>query len=118
MQRSLVTYVRLACLSRSKHTIRSMSSNLNRPSPPKLPREQQQEFEELLRKTQAPLASDRTGTEAELSLHPDAPRPLKPEFQGDENPVTGELGGPKREPVHKWAEDGGDWSYKGRVSDF
>jgi hypothetical protein len=95
-----------------------MSRNLNRPSPPRLPVEQQREFEELLRQAQAPLASDRTSSEAELSLHPDAPRPVDPEFHGDQNPATGEMGGPKREPVKKWAEDGGDWSFKGRVSDF
>ncbi|KAF7782600.1 hypothetical protein Agabi119p4_1976 [Agaricus bisporus var. burnettii] len=41
-------------------------ANLNRPSPPSLPREQQQL--------------------------------LKPEFEGNINPKTGEKGGPKREP--------------------
>ena len=40
------------------------------------------------------------------------------EFEGDVNPVTGEQGGPKREPVGRWGEDDGDWSFKGRVSDF
>jgi len=44
---------------------------------------------------------------------------LKPEFAGDVNPVTGEKGGPKREPVGRWGKDeGGDWSFIGRVSDF
>jgi hypothetical protein len=50
--------------------------------------------------------------------HPDAPVPLKAEFDGDVNPATGERGGPKREPVHRWIRDEGDWSFKGRVSDF
>src|SRR6266571_7885057 len=27
-------------------------------------------------------------------------------------------GGPKREPVQRWVEKEGDWSFKGRVSDF
>ena len=90
---------------------------LNRPSPPSLPREQQREFEELVRKAQAPLAR-KEDAEAELSLHPDARPPVTPEFEGEVNPVTGEQGGPKREPVKQWVEDGGDWSFKGRVSDF
>jgi hypothetical protein len=52
-------------------------------------------------------------------LHPDARQPLKEPFSGDTNPVTGEQGGPKHEPVGRWSQDtGGDWSFKGRVSDF
>jgi len=52
-------------------------------------------------------------------MHPDAREPLTAEFHGDINPITGEKGGPKREPVGRWGEDpGGDWSFKGRVSDF
>ena len=97
-----------------------MISKLSRPSPPPLPREQQREFEELLRNAQTPLAatSSHEGTEAALALHPDAPRPLEPDFDGDINPLTGEKGGPKREPVSRWGKGEGDWSFKGRVSDF
>jgi Protein of unknown function (DUF1674) len=100
--------------------IRFMSSNLNRPAPPSLPREQQREFEELIRAAQTPLSSSTKGdAEAEPAMHPDARQPLTPQFEGDVNPVTGEQGGPKREPVGRWGEDeGGDWSFKGRVSDF
>src|ERR1700722_5989671 len=87
---------------------RSMSS-INRPSPPPLPRAQQREFEELYRTAQS-------SSEGELALHPDVREPLKQEFEGEVNPQTGEQGGPKREPVGKWGE--GDWSFKGRVSDF
>lgn len=87
------------------------ASNLNRPSPPPLPREQQREFENLIRRAQTPNSSD-----SALNRHPDAPEPLLTEFDGDINPSTGEKGGPKREPVHQWVE--GDWSFKGRVSDF
>ncbi|EAU91788.1 hypothetical protein CC1G_04556 [Coprinopsis cinerea okayama7 len=83
-------------------------ADLNRPRPPPLPAAQQREFEELQRKAQ---------TSSEPS-HPDAPTPVQPEFEGEVNPTTGERGGPKREPVGKWTEDGGDWSFKGRVSDF
>lgn len=88
----------------------------NRPAPPPLPREQQREFEELLRKAQTPLSN--FVSSPEMELHPDAREPLRPEFEGDVNPITGEEGGPKREPVGHWSEDGGDWSFKGRVSDF
>ncbi|KIL66256.1 hypothetical protein M378DRAFT_161118 [Amanita muscaria Koide BX008] len=90
------------------------ASNLHRPSPPPLPRNQQREFEELVRKAQG--SSSQHVSDSELAMHPDARQPLEPEFAGDTNPVTGEKGGPKREPVRKWHE--GDWSFKGRVSDF
>ncbi|KAF8918872.1 hypothetical protein CPB85DRAFT_1279138 [Mucidula mucida] len=92
-----------------------------RPSPPPLPRDQQREFEELQRLAQQPLLARGTKSEieAELALHPDARKPVKPAFEGDVNPVTGEEGGPKQEPVRRWStEDDGDWSFKGRVSDF
>uniref|UniRef100_A0A0W0FGW7 Succinate dehydrogenase assembly factor 4, mitochondrial n=1 Tax=Moniliophthora roreri TaxID=221103 RepID=A0A0W0FGW7_MONRR len=99
----------------------SYPAGWNRPSPPPLPREQQLEFEELQRAVQTPLAKSPLGTaqayEADLSIHPDARKPLKPAFEGDINPITGEQGGPKQEPVGKWGEEG-DWSFKGRVSDF
>ncbi|KDQ57495.1 hypothetical protein JAAARDRAFT_35206 [Jaapia argillacea MUCL 33604] len=96
------------------------SPPLSRPSPPSLPAELQREFEELVRAAQAPLSrpSDRAESEAQLALHPDAPIPLKPEFEGNVNPKTGEVDGPKREPVKRYTEDEGDWSFKGRVSDF
>ncbi|CDO74460.1 hypothetical protein BN946_scf184979.g15 [Trametes cinnabarina] len=95
---------------------------LVRPAPPPLPREQQREFEELVRSAQAPLSNpnrvDPSEKEADMAMHPDARAPIVPEFEGDVNPVTGEKGGPKREPVGKWGEGEGDWSFKGRVSDF
>jgi hypothetical protein len=52
-------------------------------------------------------------------LHPDVRRGAKPEFEGDVNPKTGEVGGPKNEPL-RWGSTGdrGDWSYNGRVTDF
>ncbi|KAG7098622.1 hypothetical protein E1B28_000544 [Marasmius oreades] len=101
-----------------RYQSRLYAANWNRPSPPPLPREQQLEFEELQRVAQTPLAFNKSNvTEADLSLHPDAREPLKPTFDGDVNPATGEQGGPKREPVGKWGDEG-DWSFKGRVSDF
>lgn len=60
---------------------------------------------------------DATGKGEEL--HPDIRRGAKPEFEGDVNPKTGEVGGPKNEPL-RWGSTGerGDWSYNGRVTDF
>lgn len=49
-------------------------------------------------------------------LHPNMRRGAPPEFEGDVNPKTGEVGGPKNEPL-RWGV-GGDWSYNGRVTDF
>ncbi|KAL8661544.1 MAG: hypothetical protein Q9202_005489 [Teloschistes flavicans] len=49
-------------------------------------------------------------------LHPDIRRGARPDFEGDRNPTTGEVGGPKNEPL-RWG-GGVDWSYNGRVTDF
>ncbi|KAF8271532.1 hypothetical protein EI94DRAFT_1720349 [Lactarius quietus] len=94
---------------------RSMASRLpSRPSPLPLPLNQQREFEALQRQAED-TANRRTD---QVERHPDALVALKAEFIGDVNPVTGEYGGPKREPVQRWVEEEGDWSLKGRVSDF
>ncbi|KAF2016859.1 DUF1674-domain-containing protein [Aaosphaeria arxii CBS 175.79] len=49
-------------------------------------------------------------------LHPHMRRGAPPEFEGDVNPKTGEVGGPKNEPL-RWGS-AGDWSFNGRVTDF
>ena len=49
-------------------------------------------------------------------LHPDIRRGAQPEFEGKKNPKTGEIGGPKNEPL-RWGGNV-DWSYNGRVTDF
>ena len=49
-------------------------------------------------------------------LHPDIRRGVQPEFEGERNPKTGEIGGPKNEPL-RWGGNV-DWSYNGRVTDF
>ncbi|KAH6639946.1 hypothetical protein BKA67DRAFT_633072 [Truncatella angustata] len=79
------------------------------PSPPRLPSEEQAEFERLQRSanTQEPL-----DPVSNLPLRKGAP----PEFEGEVNPKTGEVGGPKNEPL-RWGHSG-DWSYNGRVTDF
>ncbi|CAK7564570.1 MAG: hypothetical protein SEPTF4163_002464 [Sporothrix epigloea] len=43
-------------------------------------------------------------------------RGAPPEFDGERNPKTGEVGGPKNEPL-RWGSSG-DWSFNGRVTDF
>ncbi|TDL24876.1 hypothetical protein BD410DRAFT_785601 [Rickenella mellea] len=93
---------------------------LMRPSPPPLPPKDQKEFEELVRAAVTPAAAPlppkkttQVRVEKGEELHPDARRPLPDEFEGDVNPVTGERGGPKREPLRH-----GDWSYGGRATDF
>jgi len=98
----------------------SRKVSINRPAPHPLPKEDQREFEELLRKAQTPLApSAAHDPGVDLAVHPDARKPVTPQFEGDVNPETGEQGGPRQEPVRQWGSDpGGDWSFKGRVSDF
>ena len=49
----------------------------------------------------------------EVYFHPDVRRKPQPDFEGDRNPVTGEIGGPKNDPLRH-----GDYSYNGRVTDF
>jgi hypothetical protein len=49
-------------------------------------------------------------------VHPNLRRGAPPEFEGDINPKTGEVGGPKVEP-QRWGATG-DYSYNGRVTDF
>ncbi|MCJ1332072.1 putative mitochondrial protein, conserved [Thelotrema lepadinum] len=49
-------------------------------------------------------------------LHPNVRRGAAPEFDGDTNPKTGEVGGPKNDPL-RWGGNV-DWSYNGRVTDF
>ncbi|KAJ6011806.1 hypothetical protein N7499_013223 [Penicillium canescens] len=97
----------------------------NSPAPPRLPKEEQEIFEKLQKQStgafstpqvnqspQGEIQADGKGGE----LHPDAPKGLKPEFEGETNPKTGEVGGPKNEPL-RWGS-AGDWSYGGRVTDF
>jgi hypothetical protein len=47
-------------------------------------------------------------------LHPNVRRGATPEFEGDTNPKTGEVGGPKNDPL-RWERE---WTYNGRATDF
>ncbi|KGR01491.1 hypothetical protein MEQ_01654 [Candida albicans P87] len=102
------------------------------PGPPRLPKEQQEEFEKLqsiansqiaieeyndqiaqqqaegsTQEPKAPIVNSEIGSFSSLKLVPD--------FEGDVNPKTGERGGPKQEPL-KHTKD--EWSFNGRVIDF
>ncbi|PGH05753.1 hypothetical protein GX51_02724 [Blastomyces parvus] len=117
----------------------------NAPSPPRLPKEEQEIFENLQKQStgafstprsppqinQSPQSADSSSSspsstpaaspQTEASglgeeLHPDLFRGAKPEFEGETNPKTGEVGGPKNEPL-RWGAKG-DWSFNGRVTDF
>lgn len=141
----------------------SPSSQFSGPSPPRLPKEDQEIFEALQRQStgafstprappqinqspnSTPLEADQAesattqraekmaeqGQQASFKdefnrtieargkgeeLHPNVRRGAKPEFEGDVNPNTGEVGGPKNEPL-RWGA-AGEWSYNGRTTDF
>ncbi|KAK0705654.1 hypothetical protein B0H67DRAFT_458897, partial [Lasiosphaeris hirsuta] len=115
---------------------RAASSFLqDQPSPPRLPADQQAEFERLQRAAEAALSSHTMAAAAPSSSQqqPSAEagvgatvspgtfsagmrKGAPPEFEGEQNPLTGEVGGPKNEPL-RWGSEG-DWSYNGRVTDF
>ena len=119
------------------------------PSPPRLPKEDQEVFEKLQKQSTGAFSTpraeviedpnkasssadgsqDMTPQERMLAqikargdgeeLHPNVRRGSAPEFEGDSNPQTGEVGGPKNEPIRWGSTDtSGDWSYNGRVTDF
>ena len=120
---------------RAPSTIRLSSTFQARPAPPKLPAEQQAEFERLQRAaavsqafqpdetpsipvTTAATSQPRhtTTPSSDESVNQGMFRGAPPEFEGEVNPKTGEVGGPKNEPL-RWGGKG-DWSYNGRVTDF
>ncbi|CAG8538535.1 hypothetical protein C2G38_2109083 [Gigaspora rosea] len=97
------------------HRLYTTDPPFKRPGPIPLgdPKEQK-EFEESVRKNQGTFTSATIAVEEEeLQVHPDAREKLLPEFEGEKNPVTGEIGGPKQDPLKH-----GDWSYGSRVTDF
>lgn len=139
MSRILSQATRLA----KRHISRPFSTSQIRPafatgpSPPRLPPKEQEEFERLQKAStgafSTPQVNQSPAAEVEVKkaepaapkidasgkgeeLHPDMRRGAKPEFEGEVNPKTGEVGGPKNEPL-RWGGSG-DWSYNGRVTDF
>lgn len=92
------------------------------PHPPRLPEEDQREFERLQKIATSQKAiedynkgNDVKGTTNDTNIGEFSPEyhPLVAEFEGDKNPKTGEIGGPKQDPTRH-----GDWSFNGRVTDF
>lgn len=80
-------------------------SNFDKPMIPFGDPKEQKEFLELLKKQQKMMETQ--------EKHPDSVNEHQ-EFQGDKNPTTGEVGGPKgKEPTRY-----GDWERNGRVYDF
>ncbi|KAI9869497.1 MAG: putative mitochondrial protein, conserved [Trichoglossum hirsutum] len=133
--------IRFLLSATSRRTLISKKKGFSpQPAPPRLPEEEQALFERLQEASTGAFSTPRTvinpapspssadGTtdtvlNAELKvtgqgeeLHPDVRKGTKPEFEGEVNPKTGEVGGPKNEPL-RWGHQG-DWSYGGRVTDF
>ncbi|WBW71571.1 mitochondrial respiratory chain complex II assembly factor 4 Sdh8 [Schizosaccharomyces osmophilus] len=83
-----------------KRYIQGPPGGFKRPSPPPLGKEEQEEWNRLQKESsQKPVDV--------------AQRTRLRDFEGNVNPETGEVGGPKKEPtIH------GDYSYGGRVTDF
>lgn len=75
------------------------------PSPPELPPTLQKEWTKLQKEAET--------KGQQVYFHPDVRRKPRPEFEGERNPVTGELNGPKNDPLRH-----GDYSYNGRCTDF
>lgn len=75
------------------------------PAPLSLNPEEQKEWTALQRSAEA--------KSQQVLFHPDVRRKPAPEFEGERNPTTGEVGGPKNDPLRH-----GDYSYGGRCTDF
>jgi hypothetical protein len=100
-------------LATSSRTLAIRPPPISRPGPPQLPKADQEEFEKLVKAAQTVGSSPAaTTSEAELQ-HPDVRRTPKPDFEGDVNPVTGERGGPKKDP---FLAGDADWQFSGRVT--
>ncbi|CAN3357125.1 succinate dehydrogenase assembly factor 4, mitochondrial [Diutina catenulata] len=124
---------RSACAVVPRATLSTVAPRLSKfetapqPGPPKLPKEQQEEFERLQKQAASQAAIDEYNAEATGEHDATAAPNVKPEgvvgnvmyvhtipeFDGDTNPETGEVGGPKQNPTRH-----GDWSFNGRVTDF
>lgn len=91
----------------------SSKANFSRPSPPPLPASDQAEFDALLKANQTIGASPAIASPSEDLQHKDLRRGPKKDFEGDVNPKTGEMGGPKTDPFKAGDQD---WQYGGRVT--
>lgn len=93
---------------------------MSRPAPPRLPAKDQSEFETLLKQSTGAFSVSKAIKEEQITslpaeeMHKDLRRGAKPEFEGEKNPKTGEVGGPKNEPLLA----GREWTFNGRATDF
>ena len=85
----------------------------DRPSPPSLPPSDQAEFEALLKANASIGPSPSITSPSEELQHRDLRRGPKKDFEGETNPRTGEMGGPKVDPFKAGDQD---WQYGGRVT--
>ncbi|KAI9208647.1 uncharacterized protein BJ171DRAFT_489578 [Polychytrium aggregatum] len=105
------------CLSTSTLARSSSSASAVSPgifsSPRPIPlgnKQDQEEFERLLKQADSQISSD----VAAGIQHPDAQQHKLEGWEGNKNPQTGEIGGPKGAEPTRF----GDWERKGRVYDF
>lgn len=103
----------------------SSSFGSRQPGPPQLDPEAQKEFEKLQQAANTQIAIEQYNEDNGFAT--EAPPKVAasdvgnfgtilqtiPEFEGDVNPKTGEVNGPKQDPIRH-----GDWSFNGRVTDF
>ena len=122
LPRSLPRLTPFASSSTSSIRTYASRSSFTRPGPPPLPAADQAEFEAQQKAAQtvgatpaSTLPPSEVSKEADIDLekHRDLRRGPIPEFMGERNPKTGEMGGPKVDP---FKSGDGDWSYAGRVT--
>lgn len=144
----VINFSKLVSLRRQNLILsRQINYGKETPSPPKLPKKEQEEFEKLQKIANAEdtireynkavlngtsnsgnenIGLGSPGNKESLEalrkslkdkndigrISPEYTKTI-PEFEGDVNPKTGEIGGPKQDPLRH-----GDWSFNGRVTDF
>lgn len=119
---SLQTKRQISTINNNLKQMKKMSNNYridNNPSPPRLSQEEQEEFEKLQKQvatedliTQYNEKGEQNGASHSSRFSPEY-RNTIPEFEGNINPKTGEVNGPKQDPIRH-----GDWSFNGRATDF
>lgn len=121
----------LRCVAKSPATyVRSYATKspfANRgPAPPQLDADEQKEFEKLQQAANTQIAIEQYNEDQGFKADDTPPKVVEsdvgnfgkammtvPEFEGNVNPKTGEVNGPKQDPIRH-----GDWSFNGRVTDF
>lgn len=122
-RRSLIALVRTPKYSLRCYSSKPFSSK--GPSPLPLDPEEQKEFEQLQQAANTQIAIEQYSEDHGFSSKEAPPKVNSdvgnfggisqtiPEFEGNINPKTGEVNGPKQDPIRH-----GDWSFNGRATDF